>query len=73
MRVVLLSLFLLAVSFSAAQNKPDAPLPITPRQIAAALAKTAPLETLHEQVVRLFGRQNLAQGRAAANLQLLAG
>jgi enterochelin esterase family protein len=72
MRVVLLSLFLIAVSFSAAQNKPDAQLPITPRQIAAGLKKMTQLESqkaLHDQVVRLFGRQNLTQGRAPAKIE----
>ncbi|MCF7786433.1 MAG: hypothetical protein K9N47_09935 [Prosthecobacter sp.] len=72
MRVVLLSLFFVAVSFSAAQNKPDAPPPITPRQIAAGLKKMSQPEaqkTLHDQVVRLFGRQNLTQGRAPAKIE----
>lgn len=72
MRVVFLSLFLFAVSFTTAQNKPRTPPPITPRQIAAGLKKMSQPEvqkTLHDQVVRLFGRQNLTLGRAAAKIE----
>ena len=62
MRFVLFSSLLIAFSFSAAQNKPGPRPPITPRQIAAGLNKTFEPEArqmLHDQVVRLFGRQNL--------------
>lgn len=64
-----LSLFLFAVSSSSAQNKPGVPPPITPRQIASGLKKASPPEALHDQIVRLFGRQNLMQGRAGARIE----
>jgi enterochelin esterase family protein len=72
MRLALFSLFFFAVTFSSAQNKPGALPTITPLQIAAALGKTSVPEAqkmLHDQVVRLFGRQNLTQGRAAAKIE----
>ena len=72
MRVVFLLLFHFVVSFSAAQNKPSAKPPITPRQIVAGLKKASLPEEhkmLHDEVVRLFGRQNLTQGRAGAKIE----
>ncbi|WP_395750966.1 alpha/beta hydrolase [Prosthecobacter sp.] len=72
MRVVLLSLFFVAASFSSAQVKRAVEAHITPRQIAAELAKASQPEAqkaLHDQVMKLFGRQNLTQGRAAAKIE----
>jgi hypothetical protein len=72
MRVVLLSSFFLAVSVSFAQVRQGMQMPITPRQIAADLSKVFQPEeqkTLHDKVVRLFGLQNLTQGRAGAKIE----
>lgn len=72
MRVVLLSSFFLAVSVSFAQVRQGMPMPITPRQIAADLNKVFQPEEqkmLHDKVVRLFGLQNLTQGRAGAKIE----
>jgi hypothetical protein len=72
MRTVLLSLFLFAVGSIFAQNKPAGQPHITPCQIDVALKKIAQPEaqqTLHDQIVRLFGRQNLTLGRAAAKIE----
>jgi putative esterase len=72
MRAVLFSFFLLSIVFSSAQNKPGTQPSITPRQIAVALKKVSQPEAqkkLHDQIVRLFGRQNLTQGRAGARIE----
>ncbi|MFN0080436.1 MAG: alpha/beta hydrolase [Prosthecobacter sp.] len=72
MRAAILLLFLLAFSHSQAQSKAGAPPPITPRQIAAALLTTSqPQEqtALQAKVVRLFGLNNLTQGRAGAKIE----
>lgn len=72
MRAVILPLLLLAISSASAQNKPGAQPLVTPRQMASALKLTSTPEArqkLHDQVVRLFGRQNLTQGRAGARIE----
>lgn len=72
MRAVILPLLLLTLSSASAQDKPGAQPPITPRQMASALKLTATPEgqqKLHDQVMRLFGRQNLTQGRAGARIE----
>jgi enterochelin esterase family protein len=72
MRAALLPLFFLVASFSQAQNKPGAQPPITPRQIAADLKTASQPEeekALHDKVVRLFGLNNLTQGRAGAKIE----
>ncbi len=72
MRAVILLSFLFAAGLSQAQNKPGAQPPITPRQIAAALMTVSqPGEqiALHDKVVRLFGMNNLTQGRAGAKIE----
>ncbi|MDZ4404633.1 alpha/beta hydrolase-fold protein [Prosthecobacter sp.] len=72
MRAVLFLSLLLTASFSQAQNKPGAQPTVTPRQIAAALmTATQPAEekALHDKVVRLFGINNLTQGRAGAKIE----
>lgn len=72
MRAVILPLLLLAISSASAQNKPGAQPLVTPRQMASALKFTSTPEArqkLHDQVVRLFGRQNLTQGRAGARIE----
>lgn len=72
MRAVILPLLLLAIPSAFAQNKPGAQPGITPRQMSTALKLTATPEgqqKLHDQVMRLFGRQNLTQGRAGAKIE----
>ena len=72
MRAVILPLLLLAIPSAFAQNKPGAQPGITPRQMSTALKLTATPEgqqKLHDQVMRLFGRQNLTQGRAGARIE----
>lgn len=72
MRAAILPLILLTASFSQAQNKPGALPPVTPRQIAAALKTASQPEeqkSLHDKVVRLFGLNNLTQGRAGAKIE----
>lgn len=72
MRAVILLSFLFAAGLSQAQNKPGAQPPITPRQIAAALmivSQPGEQIALHDKVVRLFGMNNLTQGRAGAKIE----
>lgn len=72
MRAVAFLLFLSVVSFSHAQGKAGTQPPITPRQISAGLKTTLQPEeqkALHDKVVRLFGLNNLAQGRAGAKIE----
>ncbi|MBB5033654.1 alpha/beta hydrolase [Prosthecobacter vanneervenii] len=72
MRAVILPLLLLSITSASAQNKSGAQPPITPRQIASALKLTATPEgqqKLHDQIMRLFGRQNLTQGKAGAKIE----
>ena len=72
MRAIILPFFLFAVSLSKAQNKPVSQPPLTPRLLDAAL-KTASLpqdqKALHDKVLRLFGLNNLTQGKAGAKIE----
>jgi len=72
MRAVFVSSFLLLTGLVQAQNKPAWQPPITPRQLAEALKATPQPETqqaLHDKVVKWFGLNNLAQGRAGAKIE----
>ena len=72
MRAVILLSFLFAAGLSQAQNKAGAQPPVTPRQIAAALmtaSQPAEEKALHDKVVRLFGQNNLTQGRSGAKIE----
>lgn len=72
MRAVAFLLFLSVVSFSHAQVKTGTQPSITPRQISAGLKTTLQPEeqkALRDKVVRLFGLNNLAQGRAGAKIE----
>jgi len=72
MRAIILPFFLFAVSLSQAQNKAGSQPPLTPRLLDAAL-KTASLpqdqKALHDKVLRLFGLNNLTQGKAGAKIE----
>ena len=71
MRIFFLLSFL-SIAVCQAQNQSATPLPVTPRQFAAALritASDAGQEELHHQVLRLFGLKNLTQGRAGAKTE----
>jgi enterochelin esterase family protein len=72
MRAAFVSSLLLLTSLVQAQNKPAWQPPITPRQLAEAL-KAAPQpdtqQALHDKVVKWFGLNNLAQGRAGAKIE----
>lgn len=72
MRAAFVISILLVTSHARAQNKPAWQPPITPRQIAAALKAAAQPEeqkSLHDKVVKLFGFNNLAQGRVGAKIE----
>lgn len=72
MRAAILLSFLFVAGLSQAQNKPGVQPPITPRQIAAALmtsSQPAEEKALHDKVVRLFGQNNLTQGRSGAKIE----
>lgn len=72
MRAAVFLLFFSVAPFSRAQVKAGTQPPITPRQISAGLKATLQPEeqkALHDKVLRLFGLNNLTQGRAGAKIE----